>query len=74
MKELLKAIKDLMEIKGLNDSQFALSIGLDPGGWSRKKRGLTKFTKEDLDAIVSNYPELKVPVWQSIGARESGGV
>jgi len=67
MKELLKAVEALIEAKGLNDDQFARSIGLDPGAWSRKKRGFTKFTKPDLDAMVLTYPELKIPIWQSIG-------
>jgi hypothetical protein len=67
MEELLNAIKDLIRDKGLSEKQFASNIGLDPAAWSRKKRGLTKFTKDDLDSMVIVYPELKFPVWHSIG-------
>ena len=65
--KLLKAIDDLIEMRHITHNQFAETIGVDPGAWSRKRRGLTKLTKDDLDAMVKTYPELKIPVWQSIG-------
>jgi hypothetical protein len=71
MDELLSAIKNLISIMGLDNKKFAISIGLDPGAWSRKQRGLTKFTKDDLDAIVRVYPELTDSVRNSIGSVKS---
>jgi len=67
LKELIKAIEHLKIDKGIDDKQFAKSIELDPGAWSRKKRNITKLTKYDLDMIVIKYPELKEAVCNSIG-------
>lgn len=66
--ELLKAIEDVRKVYRLTDEAFAKSIGMDPGGWSRKKRGLTKLNKDDLDRMVNAYGELKMVIWRSIGS------
>jgi hypothetical protein len=62
MQKILEAIENL----GLSANQFSKSIGMDPGGWSRKKRGITKFTEEDLSTIVRAHPELAPAILQDL--------
>ena len=70
-KKLLSAIEEVKVMKGLDDTGFAQSIGMTPAGWSKKKRGLTKLTKNDLDAMVIAHPELTLAARQSIGAPDN---
>ncbi len=62
MNTLTEAIKQYQEKNNLSDQKFAKSIGIDPGNWSRTKRGLIKPQAKFLKALVSKIPELQLAV------------
>jgi transcriptional regulator with XRE-family HTH domain len=59
---LIDEIKKLQQLKGLSDQKFSKAIGMDPGSWSRIKRGLVPPGGKFLTAVIQNFPELRLAV------------
>ena len=73
MNILIGAIKEVQEKYNLSDRKFALSLGIDPGHWSRVKRGRLPFGQKVLSALSQNYPELDIIIMQYMKGKTYAG-
>ena len=62
LSKLVEEIKKLQQLKGLSDQKFSKAIGMDPGLWSKIKRGLVPPGGKFLMSLASTYPELQLAV------------
>jgi len=62
MRNLIEEIKKLQQLKGLSDRKFSQAIGMDPGLWSKIKRGLCPPGGKFLMSVARTYPELQLAV------------
>jgi transcriptional regulator with XRE-family HTH domain len=62
MLKLIEEIKKLQKLKGLNDKEFSLAIGIDAGHWSKIKRGLSTPGARFINGIARTYPELELAI------------
>jgi len=60
--QLLEAIEKIRGIYRLNDDLFAERLGVDPGTWSKVKRGQREPGAKFLAALVQAFPEAKLEV------------
>lgn len=62
VEELVEEIKKLQELRGLSDSRFAGSIGVDHSLWSKIKNGKALPGGKFLRGVMRTYPELIIAV------------
>lgn len=59
MDELVKAIKEQQEKRGLSDGKLSTLLDLNPSTWSKIKRGLKPASGgKFLTAVAREFPEL----------------
>ena len=63
---LIATVSHLQALNKLSDRQFALRLKIDPGQWSRIKRELCPPGMKFLNALIREFPEAKLAVYQFI--------
>ncbi|MFA5378371.1 MAG: helix-turn-helix transcriptional regulator [Dehalococcoidia bacterium] len=62
MEILIKSIRDLLLVKGLSQGQLSKQLGISPGQLSNTLNGHRKASKNLLDGLSAEYPEMKLIV------------
>ena len=70
MKALLESIRKVQELNNLSDRQLALRLKVDPGTISLLKRRKTKPQVKVLKALVREFPEIKLDVYEYLSEGE----
>lgn len=64
MNDLISKVKTLQGINKLSDRQLALRLGVDHSLWSRVKRELKPPGMKLLSALIREFPELRLSVYE----------
>ena len=71
--DLIQAIIEAQEKRGLSDTALASLLGIDLSVWSRIKRGERKPTVTFLKAVIARMPELSLTVIDYLREDKEGG-
>lgn len=67
---LIIQVKGVQSIHGLSDRQFSLRLNISPSGYSRIQRGIKPPGMKFLTALMNEFPELKLAVYQYLDKKE----
>ncbi len=68
---LIPQVKMVQELHKLSDRQFSIRLGISPSGFSRIQRGIKPPGMKFLTALMNEFPELKLAVYQYLDKKES---
>ena len=71
---LIEAIKEVQGLNHLSDRQFAIRLKIDPSTWSLIKRGKASVGMKFLNALLREFPELKLTVYKYIAEGDGDGI
>lgn len=66
MNQVIEMANKLQDINHLSDRKFAKRLGIDATGYSRIKRSLARPGMKFLNALVREFPETSLVVYEAI--------